>query len=150
MYKSFNLKIADLMNKGVFYVSVNDTIKKADEIMRDEKIKHLPVVEGSKYVGLITERNIMEYTLRHLYDAEDNMGDAAYNQILDFERIITRQQQVIYPEDSVAKAIKLMAKYRLDCLPVVDWQMNLLGIITTTDIMLFVHKLMEEYEASNS
>lgn len=150
MYKSFNSKIADIMNKGVFYVDVTDTVKRADEIMREEKIKHLPVVEGKRYVGIITERNIMEYSLRHLYDAEDNLGEASHNQILDFERIITRQSQVIYPEDSVAKAIKLMAKYRLDCLPVVDWQMNLLGIITTTDIMLFVHKLMEEYEATNS
>lgn len=150
MYKSFNSKIADIMNKGVFYVDVSETIKRADEIMRDEKIKHLPVVEGSKYVGIITERNIMEYTLRNLYDAEDNLGELSQNQILDFQKIITRQEQVIFPEDSVAKAIKLMAKYRLDCLPVVDWQKNLLGIITTTDIMLFVHKLMEEYEANAS
>jgi len=138
------------MNKGVFYVDVNETIKRADEIMREEKIKHLPVVEGTKYVGIITERNIMEYTLRNLYDAEDNLGELSQNQILDFQKIITRQEHVIFPEDSVAKAIKLMAKYRLDCLPVVDWQKNLLGIITTTDIMLFVHKLMEEYEASAS
>ncbi len=150
MYKNFNSKISDIMNKGVFFVDVNETIKKADEIMREEKIKHLPVVEGSKYIGIITERNIMEYTLRNLYDAEDNLGELSQNQILDFQKIITRQEHVIFPEDSVAKAIKLMAKYRLDCLPVVDWQKNLLGIITTTDIMLFVHKLMEEYEASAS
>lgn len=136
-------KVEDVMNKGVFSISVNDTLKKADEIMRDEKIKHLPVVEGTKYVGLINERSIMEYSLRNLYDSEDNLGEDAFNTITDFEKIITKQDQVVYPEDSIQKAIKMMAKYRLECLPVVDWKMNLLGILTTTDIMLFIHNLLE-------
>lgn len=146
MFSSVNTKIEDIMNKGVFTISVSDTIKKADELMRDEKIKHLPVVEGTKYVGIITDRSIIEYSLRQLYDFEDNLGEGSHNLITDFQRIITKQDNVIYPEDSVKKAIKMMAKYKLECLPVVDWKMNLLGIITTSDIMLFIHKLMEEYE----
>jgi len=140
-------KISDLMNKGFFSISVDETIKRADEIIKDEKIRHLPVVEGTKYVGLITERSIIEYSLRQLYDAEDNMGEFAFNNILDFENILTKQTHVVYPEDSVSKAIKMMAKYKLECLPVVDWQMNLVGFLTTTDIMLYVHKFIEEQES---
>lgn len=139
-------KIEDIMNKGVFSVKVDDTIKHADELMRDEKIKHLPVVEGTKYVGLITERSIMEYSLRQLYDFEDNLGEGSHNTIMDFEKLVTKQDHVVYPEDSIRKAIKKMAKYKLECLPVVDWQMNLLGIITTSDIMLVIHNIMESQD----
>ena len=143
----FNTKIEDIMNKGVFTVTINDTLKKADELMRDEKIKHLPVLEGTKYVGIINERSIVEYSLRQLYDFEDNMGEGAHNAITDFERLITKQEYVLYPEDSVRKAVKMMTKYKLECMPVVDWKMNLLGIITTTDIMLFIHNLMEKSDS---
>ncbi len=146
MFQSMKAKIEDIMNKGVFTISTHDTLKTADDLMRNEKIRHLPVVEGTKYVGIITERSIMEYSLRQLYDSEDNLGEGSHNLITDFERIITKQDNVIYPEDSVRKAIKMMAKYRLECLPVVDWDKNLLGIITTSDIMLFIHKMMEDYE----
>lgn len=139
-------KIEQIMTKGAFFVTLDDTLQKADELMRTEKIRHLPVVDEGKLVGLITERRLMEYSLRQIYEFDDNMGEAAQNKISDFEKIMATNIRVIYPEDSVLKAVELMAKYKVDCLPVVDWQHMLVGIITSIDVLLFVHKkLMEDY-----
>ena len=140
-------KIEQIMTKGVFSVTLDDTLQKADEIMREEKIRHLPVVDDGKLVGLITERKLMEYSLRQIYEYDDTMGEVGRNKISDYEKIMAKNVRVIYPEDSVLKAVELMAKYKVDCLPVVDWEHQLVGIITSVDVMLFVHKkLMEDFK----
>jgi len=135
--------IEEIMSKDVYSVNIDDTIHKADEIMRDEHVRHIPVVEGDKYIGLITERSLMEYTLRQLYDYDDEYGESGYNKISDFQEVMTRDVQVVYPEDSVQKAIEILAKKKIDCLPVVDWHGKLLGIITVIDIILFMKNILD-------
>ncbi len=139
------ITIGDFMTKDVFTVTKEDTVRTADLLMREENIRHLPVVENGKLVGLITERTIMEYTLRRLYDFEDNLDELAFNTIGDFKEIMVKDVKVIFPEDSLLKAVELMTKYKIDCLPVVDWQNHLVGIITNYDVLLYIRKrLLEE------
>jgi len=137
-------KISDIMPEGIYSVNIEDTIQKAHDIMLKEYIRHIPVTDDGKYVGMLTERKILEYTLRHLYDYDDDLGMAGQNKIIDFEKIMIRDLPFIYPEDSVAKAVELMLKKKIDCLPVVDWKENLLGIISSQDLLLFFHKKLNE------
>jgi CBS domain-containing protein len=133
-------KLEDIMTKGVFTVSLYDTVNDADRIMREEKVRHVPVLDGNKLIGLITERTLNEYTLRQIYDFDDNIEDSGKNKIFDFQQVMAKDVHVVYPEDSVKKAVELMVKKKIDCLPVVDWDNNLLGILTIYDILLFLNK----------
>lgn len=139
-------KISDIMSEGFFTVELEDTIHKADEIMREEKVRHIPVLDSGKLIGLITERTVMEYTLRKLYDFDDDFGTQGYDRIIDFQNIMVKNLHFIYPEDSVKKAIEIMAKKKIDCLPVVDWDNNFCGLITFTDILLFLNKKFVDLE----
>ena len=130
-------KVEEIMTKNVFYVSIDDTIRRADEIIKNEKVRHVPVLDVKKLVGMITDRTIMEYSLKKLYDYEDEFGEEGYDKITDFRNIMVKNLYVIYPEDSVKKAIEVMAKRKINFLPVVDWKNNLVGILTSTDIFLF-------------
>ncbi len=139
-------KIQEIMTKGVFSVQIDDTLRKADEIIKTENVRHVPVLEGEKYIGMITERSIMEYTLRQLYDYHDHsFGEDGYSRISDFQDIITKPKYLVYPEDSIQKAVELMGKRKLDCLPVVDWQGNLVGILTSVDLMIFFYRWLSEH-----
>ncbi len=137
-------KVSEIMSKHVFYVDVEDTVRKAEDIMKDEQVNQLPVLEGAKIIGMITDRKVMEYTLREIYDSGQTYGEAGFNKIIDYEKIMLPITHVVYPEDSIAKAIKLMAKYKLNCVPVVDWEMNLIGLLTYTDVLLFMHNYLSE------
>lgn len=134
--------IKEIMTRDVFTVDVEDTVRRADEIMREESIRHVPVIENGKYVGIITERSIMEYSLRRIYEFDNIDGEAGFNRILDYRRIMDSSLPMVYPEDSLQKALKLMTKHKIDCLPVVDWEKNLVGILTSVDIMLFFYNLI--------
>lgn len=132
-------KIEEIMTKGVFTVSLYDTVNDADRIMREEKVRHVPVIDGSRFIGLITERTINEYTLRQIYDFDDNLEDSGKNKIFDFQQVMAKDVHMVYPEDSVKKAVEIMVKKKIDCLPVVDWENNLMGILTIYDILLFLN-----------
>jgi CBS domain-containing protein len=137
-------KVEEVMTKNVFTVEFEDSIKKADAIMREERVKQVPVVDNQKFIGMITERTLMEYTLKQIYDYDDSYADLEYNKISEFENILAKNVHIIYPEDSLTKAIEVMSKKKLDYMAVVDWEKNLIGIITAMDILLFVNKKIQQ------
>lgn len=137
-----NSSILEIMSKDVFSVNLDDTVHKADSIMQDEHVRHVPVVDGTKFIGLITERSLREYTLRQLYDFDDEFGEAGHNKITDYQQVMAQNVHIIYPEDSVLKAIEIMAKKKIDCLPVIDWDGNLKGIVTAVDILLYMKQIL--------
>jgi CBS domain-containing protein len=132
------------MTGNVFSVDIHDTLRAADDIMRREKLRHIPVLEDNRYVGMLNHQKIYEYTLRHLYDFEEKPEDTSDMSIIDFENILEKNLHLLYPEDSIQKAVELFTKYRYECLPVVDWDKNLVGILSTIDVLLFFHKTVVE------
>lgn len=140
-------KVSEIMTTNVFTVDIEDTVYDAEQLMKTENVRHIPVLEGRKVVGILGADKIREYQLRNIYEGDQNFGDEAHNKIIDFEKIMNDVTHVVYPEDSVSKAVKMFAKYKLDCLPVVDWEMNLVGIITNTDLLLHFHNFLEEIES---
>jgi CBS domain-containing protein len=54
-------KVEEIMSKDLFVVSWNDPLKKVIDYMKTENIRHVPVVEDGKFVGLITQNKINEY-----------------------------------------------------------------------------------------
>jgi len=137
-------KVYEIMSKNLFTIEITDTLHNADEIMKRENVRYVPVLEGSKYIGLITKQRVMEYTLRHLYDFNEDVNEFVETQILDFENIIEKNLHLLYPEDSIQKVLELFAKHKYEVLPVVDWDKNLVGIVSTTDILLFINKYIQE------
>ncbi len=134
-------KISEIMSRSFFSVQLDDTVKKADDLLKDEKIKYLPVLDSKKFLGMITDRKILEYTCKQIYEPDSNDG---YNKIGDYSNIMEKVSHVIYREDSIFKAVELFSKYKVDVLPVVDWDYNLEGILTTHDILLYFRKALEE------
>lgn len=139
----FAIKVEEVMTDNVFSVEFEDSIKKADSIMREEHVKQVPVVDNRKFIGMITERTLMEYTLKQMYEYDDSLSDLEYNKISEFQNILAKNVHIIYPEDSISKAIEIMSKKKVDYLPVVDWEKNLVGIITAIDILLYVNKNLQ-------
>ncbi|HRP02087.1 MAG TPA: CBS domain-containing protein [Candidatus Kapabacteria bacterium] len=137
-------KIVDLMNTNLFTIDIDDTLHNAYTLMKSENLKHLPVVNGSKIVGMLCESKVKEYILRKIYEPDQNYGEIAQNPLVEFENIVDEINHFVYPEDSVQKAVKIFTKYKASALAVVDWDMNLVGIVTNTDLLLSYHSLLEK------
>jgi len=53
--------VSDWMTKNVYTVSIENSVSHAIKLMKDNNVKHIPVMEGTKLVGLISDRDIKEF-----------------------------------------------------------------------------------------
>ncbi|MEJ5286963.1 MAG: hypothetical protein CH6_3969 [Candidatus Kapaibacterium sp.] len=137
-------KVKDIMSKDLFFVSWNDTLRKVLDFIKIEKVRHIPVVEDGKFVGLIDENRVNEYIRKKIYDPEEEIEEAEFSTISDFDYLVKRDVKVLFPEDSILKALELFIKKKGECFPVVDEDFNLLGIVSYIDLLLFMYKDLSE------
>ena len=102
-----------------FYLSPNHYVSEALKLMGRYKISGVPICEGKKLVGIITNRDIK---------FENNYERKIYE-------LMTSENLVTAPEGtSLEEAKKILAKYKIEKLPLVDRERNLKGLITIKDI----------------
>jgi acetoin utilization protein AcuB len=119
------VQVKELMRtRNLVSVRPEDELTVAAQIMRWAGVRHLPVVEGTEVVGVLTERDL----LRHRAEAGNHDdGDLV-------RTFMTRPPELISPDDDVAAACALLVARKIGCLPVVDGG-KLVGIVTTTDLL---------------
>ena len=99
-----------------FYLSPEHTLKDADELMGKYRISGVPITEGRKLVGIITNRDLK---------FEEDFT----------KKCMTSEHLVTAPEGiTMMEAKKILAKARVEKLPIVDKDFNLKGLITIKDI----------------
>jgi CBS domain-containing protein len=137
-------KVEEIMSKELFVVSWNDPLKKVIDYMKTENIRHVPVVEDGKFVGLITQNKINEYVRKRIYDPEDEIDEEEFSRVSDFDYLVNRNIPVLFPEDSLLKVLELFIKKKYDCLPVVDSNQNLVGLVSNIDVLLYFYNFLSE------
>lgn len=102
-----------------FYLSPEHTLKDADDLMAKFRISGVPITEGRKLVGIITNRD-----LKFEEDFSKKIKEC-----MTSEKLVTAREGV-----TMAEAKKILAKARVEKLPIVDDDFNLKGLITIKDI----------------
>ena len=121
------------MKKDLVTVTKDERMTVAKKIMKEKNIRHLPVVEGKKLVGLLTNMDVRKaeaspatsLEIRELHYLLDK---------LTVGEIMTRNVITIPPDVSIEEAAILLHDNKIGCLPVVE-DGNLVGIISENDIM---------------
>ncbi len=128
------MKVKEVMVKEVATLDVNDELSLANDIMRLGRIRHLPVVDGARLVGIVSERDLFRSSLAQAlgYGGENSRE---LMKTLHIKDIMVREIITISPELDLCQAVKMMVDKKIGCLPVVDHD-RLVGLITETDIML--------------
>jgi CBS domain-containing protein len=128
------MKVKDIMVKEVATLDVNDELSLANDIMRLGRIRHLPVVDGSKLVGIVSERDLFRTSLAQAlgYGSRDTRE---LMKTLHIKDVMVKEVLTVTPEMEVCEAVRLMIELKIGCLPVVENE-HLVGLLTETDVML--------------
>ena len=102
-----------------FYLSPEHTLEDANALMAKFRISGVPITEGRKLVGIITNRD-----LKFVEDFSRKIRE-----VMTSKNLVTAKEGV-----TLAEAKKILAKARVEKLPIVDDDFNLKGLITITDI----------------
>ena len=122
--------IEEIMIKDVITLKPNDTVEEAVRIMRENKIRHLPIVTSTnEVVGIITDRDLKEIVPSILSEIK-NLD--IYQTSLD--KVMTRNPILAHPMDFVEESALIFYHKKIGALPIVS-NNKLIGILTETDLL---------------
>ena len=102
-----------------FFLAPNNTVREAVQLMEKYRISGVPITEGGKLVGILTNRDLR---------FESNFDQPISN-------VMTKERLVVAPEGtSLEEAKVILGKHRIEKLPIVDGKGYLKGLITIKDI----------------
>jgi len=118
------MKVKDMMHKGAEYVAPNAKLQVIAEKMRDYDVGAIPVCEGGKTIGLVTDRDI---AVRALANGKD---------LSKLEAKDVMSKDVIFCRDSeeAEDAIRIMEDNKVRRLPVLNEAKKLVGMVSLGDI----------------
>ena len=123
------LRVRDAMTREVITLEPEASAARAWGICREKGIRHVPIVEKDRLVGLVSDRDLRDVSPpREGRDQENTLG---WVRVRD---IMTKNISVIEPLDTVDHAAREIYDRKIGCLPVVD-RGELVGIITSQDMM---------------
>lgn len=138
------MKVADAMSKYVDFVSADTKVKDLSLLIFGRGINGVPVCEGKKVVGFVTERDILakfypsmqEYIEDPVHSSDFEGNEEKVQEVLDLtaEKIMSKKPTTVTPDTPLLRAQSLMFIERVGRLPVVDGKGNLVGIISKGDI----------------
>jgi CBS domain-containing protein len=127
--------IQNLMTRDVVCADMDTPLGKAMDLCSAKRIRHLPVLDEQKrLIGLVTDRDLRYFVSPRLGTISENKFD---RESLDrpLHLIMVRSVVVASADATIAEAARLMLANRVGCLPIGDSNRNVVGIITTTDLL---------------
>lgn len=122
--------IEEIMIRQIETLYETNTVKDAHDLMRDKKIRHIPILnEQEQLVGIVTDRDLKEAIPSKLIKGQ---FEEVYKSPL--KGIMTKNPVTAHPMDFVEESAVIFYEQQIGCLPVMSND-QLVGIITETDLL---------------
>ena len=125
--------VEGLMKPDPITVGPQDSFRDAMTLIRQRGIRHLPVVDGERLVGIVTDRDIRQASPSPATSLEMHELHYLLEKVKVCE-IMTAKVVTVTPETPIEEAARLMLVHRIGSLPVLRGT-SLVGIITETDLL---------------
>lgn len=110
----------ELISQTLPYLRLNDKVYQALQLMNDNQVTHLPIVDGEKYVGIISEDDLLLADNEHveLNELQQSFGNTS-----------------VKSDEHFLKAIQVAAENGLSVVPVVDNDNDITGAVAYSDLL---------------
>ena len=119
-------KVHEVMTERPRAVTPQTPVSEVAEVMETEDVGVVPVVEGDRLVGIVTDRDIV---VRAIAKGKDPRGMPA-------SEVSSRELVTVSPDDDLSDALKLMAQYQVRRLAVTAEDERLVGVVSQADVAL--------------
>jgi nanoRNase/pAp phosphatase (c-di-AMP/oligoRNAs hydrolase) len=123
--------IADLMSFPVYSIPSSTKMSEVAKILDEKECKGLPIIDDDKIVGIISRRDFAKLKKKSQWKAP-------------VKAFMSRDIKTIAPNSSPLLAAKIMIRYDIGRLPVIDHHGNTIGIVSRSDAMVYFYDLLPE------
>jgi len=128
------IQVQQLMTPVVKTLQRNDQLTIADDVMREQRIRHLPVLDEDGLVcGVVSQRDLFRGALARALGYGQSAQQKMHSMLL-VKEVMSTSVVTIGPHEPLANAARLMLENKVGCLPVLDGE-KLVGILTESDFV---------------
>lgn len=133
--------VSTIMTKKIITLNSNDELDTAERLFKENHIRHIPVVEGDKIIGMLSLTDLLRISFADgAYEEDIDVESIVYN-MFTISQVMAKNLKSISSDTTIKEVAEILANNEFHALPVVDGE-KLVGIVTTTDLIRY---LLEQY-----
>jgi CBS domain-containing membrane protein len=123
-----------IMQREFATVRSDERLDFVDDVMALGRVRHMPVVDDGKLVGVVSQRDLLAASLSRVlsFDAQERR---TFLRSIDVREVMAGRPITVSPATSLADAAALMLRHKIGCLPVVGPGGEAVGLVTETDLL---------------
>lgn len=128
--------VESVMSRDLVVLREEDTLDALEEAMSRHGFRHMPVVDGKRLVGIVSQRDLLRASVSSLHPAHGAKDSqrALFARVFVAE-VMQREVLTVTPDTGVLDASRKILAHRIGALPVVDAQGELIGIVSENDLL---------------
>ncbi len=140
------IRVRDVMSSPAIVIGPNATVPMAAALMKQHHIRHLPVVENGRLVGIVSQGDVRQASIAASINADSYELHFMLDR-LTASKIMARKVFTVTPDAFIVHAAELMTEKKVAGLPVVEKDGSVVGIITESDLLkMLVTRLRQAEE----
>lgn len=133
-----NVPVSNIMSSQMLTAHIAQKVSDVYKLLTENRMHHLPVVSGDELVGLISSTDMMRLSL-DAYGTPDAANTEYLDSQFSIEDVMSTELITIKPDDPIRLAAEMLSTGAHHSLPVVNGDGSLVGIVTTTDLIKYLH-----------
>lgn len=134
--------VTHIMTKNPKTIHLKTPVSEVGKIFSEGKFHHLPVLDGKELVGIVSYFDLIRVSFEQSFGVKDTQAVyAVLDHTLDIEAIMTKNPVFIHSTGTILEAAEKLSTGKFHSLPVVNEEHELLGIITSKDLIDYLIKL---------
>lgn len=130
--------VSTIMTTKLIQLNISDNLYKAENLFKDHKIRHLPVVESKKIVGILSYTDLLRISYADIIDDDIDTVESIVYDMFTLKQVMMNKPEVVPSKATIKEVAEILSKREFHALPVVDND-ELVGIVTTTDLIKYFH-----------
>ena len=131
------IQVAEIMTAHPHTIEINESLEVARKKFEKLKLRHLPVVDREKLVGILSLTDILRLSFGDKFGANQYEADDAIFEMLTIDQVMNHNPKTVTSKNSLREVGEILSKVEFHALPVVD-ENKLVGIVTTTDVIKYL------------
>ncbi len=139
MNVQIELPVSSIMTTNLITLDVKESLEKAEHLFKKYKIRHIPVIENDKIIGMISLNDILRISFADgAYREEENISSSIY-EMFTIRQLMIGNLETVSTDTTIKEVAELLVKREFHSLPVVE-NGRLKGMVTTTDLIKYLLK----------
>jgi CBS domain-containing membrane protein len=125
--------VGAIMTRTPQTIERNQSLETADRLVAGSRIRHLPVVDGERVVGVLSQRDLFQAALSQAL-GYGSVGRARLLSSIPVKEVMSEPAVTVEADTPIRDAAQLMVSRKIGCLPVVERGV-LVGLVTESDVV---------------